>query len=828
MPQISNMKLKGLYTHQNPLSEVPEGALVEAKNVVMDKEGIIETRRGFNKYGDSFTLAEGEKFNKLFSYKNSLIVSYADKMAYDSDNEGAWVNYSGTYEKPSDAVVIHSLESNGNFYFSTSSGVKKLDQLNGTIINSGGIKALDGTATLTGASGFLNTDNQVAYRIVWGYEDANGNLILGVPSQRITAVNSSGGSRDISLTFTIPDGITTSYFYQIYRSAASGGASIPADDEMGLVIENNPTSGEITAQEITLTDSTPEDLRGATIYTAPSQQGILQANDPPSLCTDMALYKNHTFYANTTNKQRLYITLISVNPSGGSTNGLEVGDSITIGGVLYDATSSENPAAGEFKVYDTDTPAENIENTALSLVRVINKYAPNTVYYAYYVSGFDDLPGKILIEERGLGGSSFAAVSNRSTCWNPPLPSSGTSISSTNERKKNRIYISKSGQPEAVPILNNMDIGTEDAAILRVIKLRDSLFVLKEDGVFRITGESISTFTDSTVDSTVILLAPETAIPFNNQIFAYTNQGCVAISDSGVAIMSRPIEIDLLEISTFPDFNSVSFGVSYESDRKYFLFVQKSSDKDYVEQAYVYNSICEGWTRWERNFSCGFVNPRDRKLYMGNSDLGYIYEERKIFKISDYIDDEIPLTIVSSDDNTVTLASTTGLEEGWLLKQSGRESTITDVINSTQVEVEDILNWVAGDAVGYDAIDVEIETAPQTGGNPTILKQYRDAVLFFRNANFNDLDLGIKSDISVHPETITLYPITAFPWGVGQWGTFPWGGGDPDVQVIRTLIPRNKQRCHWLAANIKHSTALDYFALAGIGFMLNPMSDKVR
>jgi hypothetical protein len=60
----------------------------------------------------------------------------------------------------------------------------------------------------------------------------------------------------VALTFSIPDGVTANYFYQIYRSAMSGSSVIEPNDELQLVIEDNPSAGEITAKEISVTEST--------------------------------------------------------------------------------------------------------------------------------------------------------------------------------------------------------------------------------------------------------------------------------------------------------------------------------------------------------------------------------------------------------------------------------------------------------------------------------------------------------------------------------------------------------------------------------------------
>jgi len=818
--QSLNLQLRGLYTHPNPLSEVPPGALLTAKNCVMDKEGIIENRRGFKKYGiDGVTKAD-----QLFNFKDKLLKAYDSKMAYDSDDAGTWVDYTGSFAAPTGAINIRGLEASKNFFFTTTAGIYKLDAVTGTPGLAGMVKALDGSGAITAlGTGFFTNNNQVAYRIVWGITDANNNLILGSPSSRITVVNAGATPEDVILTFTIPAGITVNHFYQIYRSGLSGGSAITANDELGLVIEDNPTAGEITAGTITLTDSTPDNLRGATLYTSPSQQGIAQSNDQPPLAQDIAFYKNLTLYANTKTKQRYTITLIAVNASGMVAN-----DTVTIGGITYTAKAAENVAAAQFKVTTALTPAENIDATAQSLVKVINLYAGNTLYYAYYLSGYNDLPGKILLEERAIGGAVFSITASNGAAFNPTLPASGTTISSTNEESKNRIYVSKFQQPEAVPTANYIDVGSADKNIYRVIALRDSVFIFKEDGVFRLTGESLENFAVSLFDVTVILTAPETAVPFNNQIYAYTTQGVVAISDTGSAIMSRPIEVDLLPITTYPNFSSVTFGVAYNSDRKYILFVQTKSTDTYPTQAYVYNAISNQWTTWVMNRGCGIVNSADDKLYLGDATSGFVYQERKSYTLDDYVDGEAFVTIVSSSGTTVTLTSTADAVVGFQLYQAVGISNIVEIVDAVTITVADVIAWAPGSAAVLEPIPTTFQTIQQTAGNPGILKHFRDITIFFRKANFKQLAVGVTSDISSSIERTDIEPFVEGLWGQFQWGALGWGGGEITFQAIRTLIPRNKNRAHWINISVDHSYARDYFAIAGLSLMYAPMSERVK
>lgn len=824
MAQTLNLKPRGLFTNPNPLSEVPPGALLVAQNCIQSKEGLIESRRGLKRYGTQFTMTGSEVFNKFFVYKDRLIVHYKNKMAYDSNGTGTFLDYSGTFVKPTGANSIRSVEANRNFYFTSSTGIKKLDTLAGTITQAGMYQGLDGTAVTDGVPGWMPDNTQVAYRVVWGIRDANNNLILGAPSQRIICVNTSGGPENVDITFTIPDGITTSHFFQIYRSAASSGATVVPNDELALVYEASPTAGEITAKEVLVNDITPENLRGAALYTNASQQGLDQSNYTPPIAQDMTVFKNHTFYANTISKQNRTITLVSV---GGT--GLVVNDTITIGGVVYTGKATETPASGEFLVETGLTPAENIEATAQSLVRVINKYASNTQYYAIYTSGFNDLPGRIQIIERNIGGTAYAFISSRGNAWNPVLPASGTSILSTNDQFKNGIYISKNLQPEAVPTVNVLFAGSADKNILRILALRDSIFILKEDGIFRITGEDITSFRVSLFDNTVRVLASDTAVTFSNQVFCWASQGIVALSDNGVAVMSRQIEEELLVLSSslYTSFPSASFGVSYESDNHYIVFCPSETTDTVPTQAFVYNSITNEWTGpWLMTRTCGIVSPVDDKLYLGDPTVDYVYQERKDFTDNDYADDQFAINVTGSSGVTLTLTSTANVLAGMTIQQGTRKDIVISVDSPTVLTMQNPQTWALGAATANAPIPVAFQQVPLTMKNPGILKDVAECTLFFRVASFKFIQAGFSSNFSVFKESIELNPVNSGGWGLFPWGLIAWGVGLPPIQPLRTYIPLEKKQANWFNLFIDHNQALDKFSYAGSSWIYEEMSER--
>lgn len=937
---------------------MPAGALSVADNIVINAKNLGESRRGQAQYGTPLTIGDSQ-VHKLFNYASSLIVNYGSKMAYDA-GDGSWMDYSGTYTAPSGDFKMRSLEALRNFYFTTDRGIYKIDSLTGTPREAGAPKALGGEGVLSGSSGFLLDDSAVAYRMVWAYRDANSNLILGAPSQRLIVANSSGGPKDVSLTFPIPSTVTTEFFYQIYRSLGTAASTDEPTDELQLVLQATVTSGEISAKEFTVIDSTPYSLMRATLYTSPSQEGIANANLQPPFALDMDVFKNCAFYANTRQKQTLSLALISVDsPSLGyvvdgsvdthtdfildgitSTADLRVGmravgtgiqansvivsidsgtqvtldkatlatatvsvefqDRFSVGGVNYWAGSAEDSATNTFLLYNSSTPGTNINETAINLIRLINTSPSNTTVYAYYTSGIEDLPGQILFEERTIGGDSFSATSTSGTSFSPPLPNSnlissisvddptvitsvghglvsgnnitiynsdstptingartvtvltsdtftvpvevtiagntGTFVltsqivSSDNEVKQNRVYVSKNSQVEAVPLYSYFDIGAANFPIQRVVALRDGIFFFKNDGIYRISGETFSSFTVTLIDNTVALKVPESAVPFNNQVFCFTTQGVVAVTDSGAQLMSVPIEDTLLELSSeqYTNFVSASFGVAYESARLYLFYTVSDEDDEFATQAFVYNSLTDSWSRWIMNRTCGVVNTAINKLFMAQPDTGQVLIERKTYTNADYADEEYAVEIDSIDsDSQMTLVSATSVLVGMTIVRANRNALILEV-EGNEITVTSTDGFTTGEATVYQPILNRVQWTPIDSENPGVLKQFSEVTFLFKNAAFREIIAGFSGNISPGFTYVPVLNKGSNGWGEFPWGERPWGGAFGGANVLRTYVPREKQRCSWLDLTLETNEAFTGFSLQGISLMFTPMSSWVR
>jgi hypothetical protein len=892
----------------------------------------------------------------------------------------------------------------------------------------------------------------------------------------VTEVDGSvdeGDQANTSLSLIVPSTITTDYFVQVYRTAPISAVfgltldDIDPGDECNLVFETAVTSDHILAGEIVVKDTTPESFRasGTPLYQNEiTGEGILQANDPPPIALDIALFRNSMFYGNTKGTHRLEFNIISVDDYEANKTRFIVGNSSTTR--IYTASTTEalNPEGADFALSTSPSVGISIDETSRSLVKMINK-DPDSPVNAFYLTGAEDLPGQILLEARSLIddtfyiaiesgydiyddvnqpytkgdrvsylGKDYICIDDTTTedptdsdFWeqfnlaeefNPEIdvsramqrlygytvglenfaaieldnhgfltgeiiyvsflsdgdvnaPSSFSGVftvtvvdpdnfyinypllstvdsggvnnflvdnsavffadtPSDNLKVPNRLYFSKVSEPEAVPISNYIDVGAQDQEIKRILALRDNLFVLKDDGIFIVSGSSAPDFSVRLLDN-VRILAPDSAVVLNNQIYALTEQGVTMITDSGAGIISSGIDnlIDAVINSKY-NWQRNTFGIGYENDRAYLLFTPSASTDTSGTQAFRYNIFERTWSRWEYPATCGVVAQRDTKLYLGNGDRNYITQERKDFNYNDHADRDFVINISSNGVNNteIKVSNTDNLQIGDVITQE-QDVTInylnsrilaridtfdnglvppvgetfvsafsaipgsnmrdklqalndyletvdpvftqkTFTFTNIKVQMElliDELNsanaptllkdYKKPETITYESYIVKldlpnnivfiktmrplleqeiriyknikkvVEWNPQHFGDPSAIKQIREATIMFDQNNFNEAFAKFASDVE---QALTTVPFSGK--GKGYWGDLPWGhpnhywGGDGNDIPFRTLVPRGKQKCRYLTMVFEHVNAREYFRILGVSGVVRAISSR--
>lgn len=664
------------------------------------------------------------------------------------------------------------------------------------------------------------------------------------------------GTAEVNLEFLVPVGIDQSWTYVIYRGNQSAAANVPGDDEGQQVFAGQPTSAQIASRVIDYVDSLPDDLRGETIYTAPSQQGAGAANFQPPLAQDVEQYRGYTFYFNTATKYVLDVTLVGV----GSPDGIQVTDTITLtqGSVAVTLIGGtvEDPSTGTFLISSGSDPATNITLTAQSLTRVLNLVAGNTLVDAFYISGSQGLPGQMEFISRNLPGGAFNLTTNRGGAFTPNLPTSGSSDANTaiNDIKPAQILISKYLQPEAVPVGVSggiIQVGATNYPILRGKANRTSLFIMKggPEGVYYLSGSSgpvpgavASGFDLQPFDPTLHMIAPNVCEGLDNSIYIMTDQGVVAISDSaGVAITSRPIELDLLALASLPNFNAVVNSASYVSERQFIMNVPTKASDTTATQSYVYHHLTQRWSTWARPFTAMFVRPSDNKLYAaapvsGNSQIKV---ERKTETIADFCDEQYVVTITAaapvSPVNTqfIILNSVANLQPSQIITQNGQEAIIINVYPSTNRLLIQGGGFVNGPALVSQPIFCLGIFHPITNGAQAVVKKWSEGSLLVLDTTCDDLSLSFKTDWHITESALPIDFGEQFAgddqWGNSPWGSLPWGitatnfGGR-----LRTWIPRAFAMSNWIQFIVKSSHISGPLRLQGIGVVAENVSSNQR
>jgi hypothetical protein len=821
----------GLVTQYNPLTTAP-GALIKADNCVIRRENIVEDRRGYASYASL-----SSAINQLMVYSSRVLSHAGSQVLYDNGS-GTFAAYSGSLSAPS-GQKMRFVEAFSNLYVTTDAGVKVITDLAGTAGRSAGApRSLNATLTLNaGGTAVMANNQQTAYRFVIQRTDANSNPLNSYPSTRCWISNTAGAGRNVDVKLYLPAEATTSDVIQVYRTAAAAYVSSDsAGDEMALVYQASPAAADITAGFISFTDSITDALRGAALYTSPSQEGISQANDRPPLCKDMALYRSlYMMYANTSTKQRLFVTLVG-------TSGLNT-RTLTIAGTTYTfTTGAENAATGTVAISGTGTAAVDIDLTARSLERVINSYASNTSVYAYYLSGPSDLPGQLMIEERGIGAAAFTVLAGDTTVSAnffppPPVGTPNTKSTSSNSVQKNAVFFSKSQQPEAVPSLNYVLVGPANKNILRIVALRDSLIIIKEEGVYSLRGDQPSNFQVVPLDLTVFCKSADSVAVLANQVFMLSNQGVVAISDTGVQVVSREIEPDVLPLLTFTNISTLATGAAYESERSYYLSVPTISSDAVQNQTYVYNIFTKTWVHWTFGFGAAIVEPGADKLYFGKPSNSTVYRERKSFTDADFADPETAITItaLNTTTNTVTFTlSGASANPGYVLQQGSVNlpiKTVTGNLGIYTAVMQGTLPsaWTTGAGFIFPSVGMDVIWDTWTGGGQAgLLKQASEIAILSDNIpdknSVTALTITAKSNFDVAQDSVALY-LGSNGWG-DAWGSIPWGGIG-DLFGYRTWVPRNKQICRTLNPGVQHQNALERLSCAGYAIQYEVLSERI-
>ncbi len=481
-----------------------------------------------------------------------------------------------------------------------------------------------------------------------------------------------------------------------------------------------------------------------------------------------------------------------------------------------------------------------IATTAKSLGKAINRRTLSEVY-ARYLSATNDVPGQLYLFTKALTPTFSITASSTTVGANflPVLPTSGTTVAAENQDEANVLYTSKIGEYEAVLIGNRFPVGPKSSNILRIFPLRDSVIILTDAGVYKMTGDAPSNFQITLLDSTVICVAADSAAILNNEVFFLSNQCVVAASESGVQGVSRQIEPLFRGIIGRTDIASLADGVGYDSEHEYRLSTI-TPDSDEHNVVYIYNTVTEAWTTATRVFLDAVVDPSADRLYLLNAD-NQVDKERKEQTKLDYTGDSEAGTAgpLTGTDTAELVFANLEPEVGDIVIKSGNEGfnkieSIDDSVSPLRYTFTGDVDFVETDVITlYKPIISLVRTAPITAGDVSRWKQAWQFNLHFRDNSCSELAISFYTDQCNGTDEISwVGVVTNNGWGY-NWGG-PWGGDSIEQVYVTapsqpciTYIPKEASRFIFIQAQWQHEVPAEAMDIQAMSFSMRAYGTRV-
>jgi len=643
-PQLMTLRAIGLYTYPNQFI-APDGAMTVAQNVFIDRTDVVETARGLQQTINS----NAAQNHYALTNVNYNIIAAAGTTVGPLSAAGQKLYI---YEDTASAVNALSA-SYGELGTGTVSGLSvyaqnsKLDcftaRLNLYVTSQNGILRLKGTSatgdnntcdyfgaglptplapeffyTNVGGTQNIVSGFQYRYRVLYVRLDQNGNRICrSPPSQPTVVINTQGSNFTANCCVRLPGrGIKADDIIQVYRSVGfpndptNPTTTLTATEELQLATEYVITSGDISAATpsyVTIVDSALDAQLGAFLYTNPNTGGGADAAEyPPPLANAACMFKNVAFYANTRERPTAAWQVASINSYNWTNTGKITIDNVS---TTYTATCTGSiptpyysyTSAGNGTFANTSPP-----EAGYAIAQVLSANNPDVQIYwigtvtSSVVASATPVNNIAYSSAQEIVATTIGVGTAENGTWT--LRRQGT-IAATDvapnfpqklvsDEGQNRLYFSLPNEPEAVPLLNYIEVGSRSQGIMAIIPLRNSLFCWRPDGLYRVTGTTADDISLELFDETVQLTHENSVRKAGNQLFGATSRGIVRVTETGAQIISGVIEDVILtpcvDLQTYP----LCAAAASEAEHKY-MFIPLVSG---TTTAYVWNFREQVWT----------------------------------------------------------------------------------------------------------------------------------------------------------------------------------------------------------------------------------------
>jgi hypothetical protein len=193
----------------------------------------------------------------------------------------------------------------------------------------------------------------------------------------------------------------------------------------------------------------------------------------------------------------------------------------------------------------------------------------------------------------------------------------------------------------------------------------------------------------------------------------------------------------------------------------------------------------------------------------------------------------MPVAMINSSDSILASFNrlVDALNTSLLIDKTYRYAT-TDIVMAPIISIDRnsvrLLNspiFFIGDCVSVSAIPTKITWAPIAFGEQSMAKHVSHGIVLTENMSLAGSSLAFATDLSGNFEKIDFLFDGSGNFGESMYGEAAWGGEGYSVPV-RTLIPKQKQRCRFIKTQFTHRYAFYKFSILGIAFTYNITSER--
>lgn len=528
-------------------------------------------------------------------------------------------------------------------------------------------------------------------------------------------------------------------------------------------------------------------------------------------------------------------------------------DSIVVGGVRFFASGagqayvpgySLNFDRGVFTgTLGTETTERNLTDTAYGLAHAINVYATlNESTFKIRAVALGNMsnpigsanPGSIVIEEIGVGGSSFTVQdSAMGTAWSPTITSAVTSTSDVNP---NRLYWSDPDEPESVPIGQFVDIGNPRDAILALVPLRACLLVFKTDGIFRVTGIAPDSWQVELLDTSQRLYRGSCVDVLDNVAYALTDRGVIAVDETSVVnITDGAIARELQASTSLLDANTDTVGAfveAWQGNNLVIVGVPQGAASAIAGAMYVYSATARAWTRWPWPSTAVHADKRSFAIYFAKAnafDVRYTPSAGYDTSSSYGADALISLSgwTYTAGSTTITISDAqrgrwTPAEGDWVAVTIDgtvyyrRVTAATDTGAAYDITIDSALPaGTQSDRQAYEGVLAAVEWQGHSA-DPASSMLVRETQLLMEwtgaTPSFADGRFDVGGNTDVNAETLV---------SVARTRTEPLRS-----KILRAYQPRDIARCAHIWPRFEGSNLYLPWLCRGVGLVIEPVSER--